>query len=326
MSERRFDGRVAVVTGAGRGLGRSHANLLASLGAKVVVNDLGGSADGDGADPGPAHEVVQEILAAGGTAVPDTNDVSTVEGGAAIVQTALDSFGRIDVLVNNAGMVKFGGFPEVDLANIEKHVAVHLYGSFNTMKAAWPHFVEQDYGRVVLTASTGMYGMKQNLGYAIVKAGMIGFANSATLATAGNNIKINTIFPNGRTRLGGLDDTPEAQAESRRLTDLVAPMVVWMSHEDFPASGQLLVSGGHKFSRIFVAMTQGWVSPDKHPTIDDIADHWDEVCAEDDYYVPTTLMDSVEFFHSHLENHAATTDDDMVQHAHRTLAEARAAK
>lgn len=169
MSKLSFEGRVAVVTGAGRGIGRAHARLLAARGAKVVVNDLGGSMEGDGSDAGPAQKVVDEIASAGGEAVADTHDVSTPAGGQAIVDTAIERFGRIDILVNNAGIIRYAGLPDIDAENLERHLAVHLVGSFNTMRAAWPHFVEQQYGRVVLTTSSGMLGMDNNLSYAAAK-------------------------------------------------------------------------------------------------------------------------------------------------------------
>jgi NAD(P)-dependent dehydrogenase (short-subunit alcohol dehydrogenase family) len=310
VSKFRFDGRVAVVTGAARGLGRSYAALLADRGAKVVVNDLGTSSAGEGSDVAPAQRAAEEIAAAGGEAVADSNDVSTPEGGKAIIDTAIETFGRIDIVVNNAGMVDFGAFPEIELANLEKHVAIHLYGSFNTTKAAWPHFVDQGYGRVVLTASTGMFGMKQNLSYAIVKSAMIGFANSATISAAPYDIKINTIFPNGFTRLGGLDESKQSPEDSQIPTRLVAPMVGYMSHESFPRSGELLIAGGRRFGRIFVGMTQGWLKPGA-PTIEDVASHWDEITDEGDYYVPDTLSDASYFFFRHQENHMRTTDDDI---------------
>ncbi len=159
MSEHRFEGRVAVVTGAGRGLGRAYALLLASRGAGVVVNDLGGSMEGEGTDAGPAADVVAEIVAAGGAAVADTNDVAIPQGADALVATAVEAFGRIDVLVNNAGIIRWAGLPEADAANLEAHLAVHVGGSFNTTRAAWSHLVEQGYGRIVMTTSAGFFGL-----------------------------------------------------------------------------------------------------------------------------------------------------------------------
>src|ERR1022692_4679377 len=169
MSRFNFDGRVAVVTGAGRGIGRAYAHLLGELGASVVVNDLGGTTEGTGADLAPAESVAREITDAGGTAIADGSDVSTVSGGKAAIDAAVNQFGRVDIVVNNAGNVIFGGLPDVDLDNIESHLAVHVKGSFNTTRAAWPHMLAQNYGRVVLTTSTGMFGLSDNLGYAIAK-------------------------------------------------------------------------------------------------------------------------------------------------------------
>src|SRR5262249_49392099 len=145
VSKLRFDGRVAVVTGAGRGIGQAYARLLADRGASVVVNDLGGSIDGVGADAEPAASVAAGIAAAGGTAVADTGDVATVEGAQSLVDGAIDAFGRIDILVNNAGIIRWAGMPEVDADNLARHWAVHVGGSFNTTRAAWRHMVEQQY-------------------------------------------------------------------------------------------------------------------------------------------------------------------------------------
>jgi len=182
VGEHRFDGRVAVVTGAGRGLGRAYAHLLAARGARVVVNDLGGSIAGEGTDAGPAADVVAEIEAAGGDAVADTNDVSTEEGGAALVGTALDRFGRVDVLVNNAGIMRWGGPPDVAVADLEQHLAVHLVGSYATARAAWPHMAEQGHGRIVMTTSTGMLGLPANTSYAAAKGGVVGLTRSLAVA------------------------------------------------------------------------------------------------------------------------------------------------
>ena len=297
MSTYDFAGRVAIVTGAGRGIGRAHARLLAERGAKVVVNDLGGSMEGEGADVGPAESVVAEIRTAGGEAVADTHDVSTPEGGEAIVNTALDSFGRIDIVVNNAGIIKYAGLPEVDLDNLEKHLAVHLLGSFNTTRAAWPHFVEQNYGRVVLTTSTGLLGMDNNLSYATAKAGLIGLARSAKLAGKKHGIKINLIAPAAMTRMGGGDNQEGARPEPGRPhihihmpSEAVAPMVAFLAHEDCPVSGEIYVAGADRFSRLFIAATQGYVHAAGSPTIEDVAANWKAINDEADYTVPPDLL------------------------------------
>jgi NAD(P)-dependent dehydrogenase (short-subunit alcohol dehydrogenase family) len=202
MNELRFDGRVAVVTGAGRGIGRAYALLLAERGASVVVNDLGGTKEGDGSDPAPAGDVVTEIETAGGKALADTNDVATEEGGRSLIDAALDTFGRVDIVVNNAGNIRWGGLPEADLDNLDSHLAVHVRGSFNTTRAAWSRMVEQGYGRVVLTTSSGMFGLADNLGYATAKAAVIGMAHSLSVAGIRHGIKVNLIAPNAWTRMG----------------------------------------------------------------------------------------------------------------------------
>ena len=294
MREFNFDGRVAVVTGAGRGIGRAHARLLAARGARVVVNDRGGSIGGEGLDGGPAQAVTDEIIGAGGEAVADTHDVSTPEGGRAIVETALDRFGRIDIVVNNAGIVRWAGLPDVDLDNLERHLAVHLAGSFNTMRAAWPYFVRQGYGRVVLTTSSGLFGLENNLGYAAAKAGVVGLARSATLAGAPHGIKVNLIAPAAQTRMAGAD--PAAAEPARRAgepylpSDAVAPMVAFLAHESCPVNGEIYTAGAGRFARLFIASTEGYVHPDDGPTIEDVATHWDTINDEKDYYVPTDTI------------------------------------
>jgi NAD(P)-dependent dehydrogenase (short-subunit alcohol dehydrogenase family) len=294
MSEFTFEGRVAVVTGAGRGLGRAYARLLADRGAQVVVNDLGGSMDGEGEDGGPAQSVVEQIVAAGGEAVADTNDVSTEAGGEAIVDAALDTFGRIDILVNNAGIIRWGGLPEVDLANLERHLDVHLVGSFNTMKAAWPYFIDQRYGRVVLTTSTGMLGLDNNLSYAAAKAGMVGLARSAKLAGEPHGIKVNLIAPAAMTRMGGGDplgaEAPPAPGQPYMPSDAVAPMVAFLAHESCPVTGEIYTAGAGRFARLFIASTEGYVHEDGPSTVEDVAKNWDTINDETGYYVPTDLM------------------------------------
>lgn len=293
MSEFSFEGRVAVVTGAGRGIGRAHARLLAERGAKVVVNDLGGSMEGDGSDAGPAQKVVGEITVAGGTAVADTNDVSTSAGGQAIVDTALEHFGRIDIVVNNAGIIRWAGLPEVDAENLERHLAVHLVGSFNTLRAAWPHFVEQQYGRVVLTTSSGMFGLDNNLSYAAAKAGTVGLARSAKLAGAPHGIKVNLIAPAAMTRMGGGEQPDDAQpvpGQPYMPSEAVAPMVAYLAHENCPVSGEIYTAGAGRFARLFIASTEGYACPGGPVTVEDVAGNWDTINDEKGYYVPSDLM------------------------------------
>ncbi|MGY1502486.1 SDR family NAD(P)-dependent oxidoreductase [Streptomyces sp. QTS52] len=293
MSEFSFEGRVAVVTGAGRGLGRAYARLLAERGAKVVVNDLGGSIEGDGADIGPAQTVVEEITAAGGTAVADTNDVSTRSGAEAIINRAVEDFGRIDVLVNNAGIIRYAGLPEIEAENLERHLAVHLVGSFNTLRAAWPHFVEQGYGRAVLTTSSGMFGLDNNLSYAAAKAGTVGLARSARLAGEPHNIKVNLIAPAAMTRMGGGEQPDDAQpvpGMPHMPSAAVAPMVAYLAHESCPVNGEIYTAGAGRFARLFIASTEGYVHQDGPATVEDVAANWDSINDEKGYYVPSDLM------------------------------------
>ena len=293
MSEFSFEGRVAVVTGAGRGLGRAYARLLAERGAKVVVNDLGGSMEGDGSDTGPAQKVVDEIVAAGGQAVADTHDVSTEAGAQAIIGSAVEHFGRIDVLVNNAGIIRYAGLPEIDAENLERHLAVHLLGSFNTMRAAWPHFVEQQYGRVVLTTSSGMFGMDNNLSYAAAKAGTVGMARSAKLAGEPHNIKVNLIAPAAMTRMGGgPEDEPTEPVPGMPYmpSSAAAPMVAYLAHESCPVSGEIYTAGAGRFARLFIGSTEGYAHEGDPATVEDVARNWDAINDEKGYYVPTDLM------------------------------------
>jgi NAD(P)-dependent dehydrogenase (short-subunit alcohol dehydrogenase family) len=297
MSELSFTGRVAVVTGAGRGIGRAHARLLAERGARVVVNDLGGSMDGEGEDTGPAQSVVAEIVAAGGEAVADTNDVSTQDGGQAIIDNALNRFGRIDIVVNNAGIIRWGGLPDVDVANLERHLDVHLIGSFATMWAAWPHFVEQGYGRVVLTTSTGMFGLDTNLSYAAAKAGVVGLARSAKIAGEPHGIKVNLIAPAAQTRMAGTEEDP---ADSIMPPEAVAPMVAYLAHESCPVSGEIYTAGAGRFARLFIASTEGYLHQTGPATIEDVAENWAAINDETGYYVPADLMSWSGRFLGHL--------------------------
>ncbi len=302
MIDFRFDGRVAVVTGAGRGIGRAHALLLGARGASVVVNDLGGSKSGGGSDAGPAESVAAEIVAGGGIAVSDTNDVSTEAGGVAIVDAAVDAYGRVDIVVNNAGIMRWGDLPKADLASLQSVLDVHLLGSFNVTRAAWPHMVEQGYGRIVMTTSTGMLGLQGNLAYAAAKAGVVGLTRNLRLSGEPHGIKVNLIAPVAYTRMGGApsSDAEGVDAPPNMAPSLVSPMVAYLCHESCPVSGEIYVAGGGRLSRLFIASTNGYVASGGEPTPEDVAANWPQINDETDYFVPKDLPAWADEYLKHL--------------------------
>jgi NAD(P)-dependent dehydrogenase (short-subunit alcohol dehydrogenase family) len=303
VNEHRFDGRVAVVTGAGRGIGRGYARLLAERGASVVVNDLGVSMEGDGTDAGPAAAVVAEIVDAGGIALADGSDVATAPGAQGLVDAAIERFGRLDILVNNAGIIRWAGLPEADLENLERHLAVHVAGSFNTIRAAWPHLVERGYGRIVNTTSSGVFGLPANLSYATAKGGVIGMTRSLATAGVAHGIKVNLIAPAAVTRMAGQRSGASAPADDDPMSPhLVAPMVAFLAHEDCPVTGEIYAAGAGRFARIFIASTPGYVHPDGEPTIEDVARSWTAINDEAGYHVPTDLMEWSATFTAHLRS------------------------
>jgi NAD(P)-dependent dehydrogenase (short-subunit alcohol dehydrogenase family) len=259
MAELRFDNRVAVITGAGRGLGRAYALLLASRGAKVVVNDPGGSLKGEGVDVGPAQTVVNEIKAVGGEAVACTESVATLEGGKAIVQCALDTYGRIDSLIHNAGNVRYGSIEELSYDDFKAVLDVHLLGAFYVVRAAFPRMRAQKFGRIVLTSSIGgLYGNKRITNYAISKAGLIGFSNVIALEGADDNVKSNVIVPSAVTRMAeGIDISKYPPMEP----ELVAPVVAWLAHEKCSITGEMLISIAGRVARAFIGESQGVYQP-----------------------------------------------------------------
>lgn len=302
MTDLRFDGRVAIVTGAGGGLGKSHALLLAARGAQVVVNDIGGSVTGEGSDPAPAERLVEEITAAGGQAVADVNSVATPEGGAALVQTAIDNYGRVDIVVNNAGILRDANFDAMTIDLLEPVLDVHLKGAFNVTRPAFLVMREQGYGRVVSTTSaSGILGSPGKSNYAAAKTGIIGFTRVLAAEGAPHNIKANALSPIAYTRMIAhsleqpqADDQlgPQADEIKEQLTKmftetidpaLVSPAVAFLAHENCPVSGELYTAGGGQVSRWFIGRTQGYFN--RGLTIEDVAAHFADIRDETGYTV-----------------------------------------
>lgn len=273
-----YDGRAAIVTGAGGGLGRSHALELARRGARVVVNDVGGSVDGTGESATAAELVTSEINDAGGEAVSNADSVATPEGGAAIVQCALDAFGRIDVVVNNAGILRDAAFKNVTPELLDPVIDVHLKGAFNVLRHAWPLMRAQNYGRVVNTTSgSGMFGNFGQSNYGAAKAGLMGLTRVLSIEGARNDVRVNAIAPIAHTRM-----TSE-QIDHAMLPELVSPLVAYLCHESCPITGQAYSVGGGRVSRLFLGMTTGITEPDLSAEL--IAERIDEVESTDEFVV-----------------------------------------
>ena len=272
-AELRFDGRVAVITGAGRGLGRAYALLLAARGATVVVYDPGGTLTGAGDDDGPADEVVREITAAGGHAVASHDSVTTASGGAAIIGTALERFGRIDILIHNAGTVRRAALADMFYEDFDAVLDVHLRGAFHVVRQAFPHMRSAGYGRMVLTSSIGgLYGNHDVVNYGAAKAGVIGLSNVVALEGAIDNVMCNVIVPAAVTRMAdGLDTSTYPPMGA----DLVAPTVAWLAHESCSVTGEMLIALAGRVARAYIAETRGVYRPSW--TIEDVAAQIDRI-------------------------------------------------
>ncbi len=284
-----FDGRVAVVTGAGGGLGRAHARLLAARGAHVVVNDVGVALDGTGGSSGPADAVVAEIRAHGGSAVADTHSVATEEGAAAIVATALDHFGRIDILVNNAGTTGRTTMADFDVDRFEQATSTHLRGAFWTIKAAWPHLAGQGYGRIVNTSSgVGYFGMGGATVYAAAKMGVDGLTRSLAIEGEPVGIRANCVAPFARTRMAG---AVFGELTDRIDPELVSSVVAYLAHEDCTLNGRVLSAGGGRVAEIFVATTTGYF--DAGLTPEAVAENLAAATDRAGYAEPADALDEV---------------------------------
>jgi NAD(P)-dependent dehydrogenase (short-subunit alcohol dehydrogenase family) len=290
MADLGFDGKVAIVTGAGGGLGRSHALELARRGARIVVNDLGGTVDGSGGgSEGPAAQVVKEIEAIGGEAVANRDSVASAEGGAAIVANALEAFGRIDIVVNNAGILRDKAFHNMTPDLVDPVIDVHLKGAFNVTRAAWTHFREQNYGRVINTSSnSGLLGNFGQSNYGAAKMGLVGLTKVLAVEGAKYGIKANAIAPVAFTRMTA-DLMPGL--EDKLKPEYVTPIVVFLAHEDCPVTGDVYSAGGGVVARYFVGLTPGYVNPGH--TAEDIRDNLDQIRDETGYIVGTNNNDEL---------------------------------
>jgi NAD(P)-dependent dehydrogenase (short-subunit alcohol dehydrogenase family) len=267
-----FDGRVAIVTGAGGGLGRSYAEELGRRGASVVVNDLGGAVDGTGGGHRAADVVVEAIREAGAEAVATYDSVATPEGGAAIVETALATFGRVDILVNNAGILRDKSFANMTFDEVEAVFDVHLRGAFHVSQPAFVEMKDQGYGRLVFTSSNaGILGNFGQADYGAAKMGLVGLSNVLAIEGAKYNIASNVIAPVARTRM-----TEELLGPLVELVDpdQVMPMVVYLCSEQNPYTHEIFSAAGGRYARFFIGASTGWFAGAKVvPSVEEIADH-----------------------------------------------------
>jgi NAD(P)-dependent dehydrogenase (short-subunit alcohol dehydrogenase family) len=290
MSDLRFDGRVAVITGAGGGLGKTYALDLAARGASVVVNDLGGAADGTGGGTSMADQTVKEINEAGGKAVANYDSVATPEGGRAIVQTGIDAFGKVDILINNAGILRDKSFLKLEPENLEAVLDVHLKGAFFVTQPAFASMKENGYGRIVMASSgAGIFGNFGQSNYGAAKMGLVGLMNVLAVEGAKYGIKVNTIAPIAKTRLteellGGMADALDPH--------YVTPLVTYLVSDRCELTHEIFDVGGGRYARIFVGMCNGWVSPGgKVPAAEDILDNIDLIRDRTDYTIPESIAD-----------------------------------
>jgi len=308
LTNLRFDEQVAVITGAGGGLGKQYALLLASRGARIVVNDTGASVTGDGADSKAADVTAAEIRDLGGEAVADGHSVTTPDGGQAIIDAALDAWGRVDIVINNAGIVRDAPFEEMTADRLEPLLDVHLRGAFYVTRPAWKAMRKQGYGRILNTCSAaGILGATGMSNYGSAKTGLIGLTRVLAAEAGSENIKINAIAPIAYTRMlahsvdgAGQPDDPSAQAVLDELVGqylqkldpaLVAPVAAFLTHRDCPVSGEIYTVGAGHVSRFFIGRTKGFYSPTL--SIEDVRDNLDTIRDEAGYTVPGGTADEM---------------------------------
>ncbi len=287
-----FDGEVAIVTGAGGGLGRCHALALAERGVRVVVNDLGGNADGTGSNESAAEKVVGEIVELGGEAVANHDSVSTPEGGAAIVASALEAFGTVDIVVNNAGILRDKSFAKLEPADLDAVIDVHLKGAFNVSQPAFRVMKEKGYGRFVHTSSAaGIFGNFGQTNYGAAKMGIVGLSNVLAVEGARSNITSNVIAPIARTRL--TEDLLGPLAESL-APEQVTPLVTYLTSRECTLTHEIFSVGGGHMARVFVGLVPGWFAgKGVVASPEEVRDHIDRIRDPEGYIIPSSITDEM---------------------------------
>jgi NAD(P)-dependent dehydrogenase (short-subunit alcohol dehydrogenase family) len=288
-----FDNRVAIVTGAGSGLGRSHALELARRGARVVVNDLGGASDGTGGSAGPADAVVAEIEAAGGEAVANHASIATPEGGASVVQTALDAYGTVDIVINNAGILRDRSFAKMDMESVQAVLDVHLRGAFYVTQPAYVVMKEKGYGRLLFTSSpAGIWGNFGQANYGAGKMGLVGLAHVLAVEGRKYGITANVIAPLARSRM--TEDVLGNIPVDAVGPELVTPMALYLVSEDCELTHQIFSCGGGRYARIFIGLCDGWFAGrGAAVSLEDIRDNIDQISDEEGYWVPRSNGDEM---------------------------------
>jgi NAD(P)-dependent dehydrogenase (short-subunit alcohol dehydrogenase family) len=292
MNDISFDGRVAIVTGAGGGLGRSYALELARRGARVVVNDLGGATDGTGGGSAAADSTVAEIVDRGGEAVANYDSVATPEGGEALVASARDAFGTVDIVINNAGILRDKSFAKLEPGDLSAVLAVHLLGAFYVSQPAFRVMKAKGYGRFIFTSSAaGLFGNFGQSNYGAAKMGLVGLSNVLAVEGARDGILSNVIAPAAYSRLsGGLLGGYEAALRP----DHVTPLVVYLVSEASSTTHEVFSAGGGRFARVFIGLTPGWSAEiGAAPSVEDVSDHLAEIRSEAGYIVPASLADEM---------------------------------
>ena len=295
MDKFRFDGKVVVITGAGRGLGLGYAEYLAKLGAAVVVNDLGGGVAGDGSDASVAESVAQAIRADGGSAIASSADIACESGASSLVQAAVSEFGHLDAVINNAGITAGHQFPEISVADVQRHLDVHVMGTFLVTRAAWPHLAKSSSGRVLNTISGAIFGSAPALPYTTAKGAVLGMTKALAEAGAPLGIKVNGISPSAKTRMIGLAenrrgiDWPDDVPMLARHTMDVAPVAAYLVHERCPVSGQFFFADSGRVAHLVLGETRGGVADDR--TVESIHGMWDRVLDADGFVTPASTVE-----------------------------------